>query len=159
MIAQVFLPPQIGFDTIEQARQYGPFAIPDTGILAIQQDLPLQVVADCPFMTLDIGTARLRRCFPGTYTVYCSLPTATAILSPTRTGIETDTAIPFAVQLAAAPVVGSGVLKGQHGGHFGLYKKAFAQVARRVGVELAGQREQQPGNERGFFHLLRLKRG
>ena len=56
-----------------------PFAIPDTGALAIQQDLPLQVVADCPFMTLDIGTARLRRCFPGTYTVhYCNDGTVAA---------------------------------------------------------------------------------
>lgn len=50
-----------------------PVAIPDTGSLAVVQDFPIQVVADCPFMTLDIATPALRRCFSNNYSVhYCN---------------------------------------------------------------------------------------
>jgi len=53
--------------------------IPDTGTLTINQDFPIQVLADCPFMTVDIGTPVLRRCFASTYSVhYCNEGTITA---------------------------------------------------------------------------------
>jgi len=54
-------------------------AIPDTGTLALTQDLPIQIVAECPFMTLDIATPLLRRCFSNTYRVhYCNNGTIAA---------------------------------------------------------------------------------
>ena len=56
-----------------------PIAIPDTGTISIVQDLPVQVLEDCPFMTLDIATPFLRRCFQNTYTVnYCNQGTIAA---------------------------------------------------------------------------------
>ncbi len=67
-----------------------PIAIPDTGNLAVVQDLSIQIVADCALMTMDIATSALRRCFSGTYSIhYCneapSLPTVpTYKLSLTR---------------------------------------------------------------------------
>ncbi len=56
-----------------------PVAIPDTGSLALVQDLPIQIVADCPFMTIDIATPALRRCFSNNYSVhYCNNGTIAA---------------------------------------------------------------------------------
>lgn len=56
-----------------------PIAFPDTGSLTVVQDIPVQIVADCPFMVLDIGTPALRRCGNSYYIVhYCNLGTVTA---------------------------------------------------------------------------------
>ncbi len=42
-------------------------------------DFPAQVIADCPYMTVDISAPFLRRCFDNTYFVhYCNNGTATA---------------------------------------------------------------------------------
>lgn len=47
-----------------------PVGIPDTGSTEIQQDFSIQALVDCPFMTIDLSTPLLRRCFENTYTVY-----------------------------------------------------------------------------------------
>ncbi len=45
----------------------------------IQVDFPVQKIASCPFMTVDISTPFLRRCFSNTYVVrYCNSGTDTA---------------------------------------------------------------------------------
>lgn len=39
----------------------------------ITQDFPVQLKEECPVLTIDVGTPRLRRCFTNTYTVnYCN---------------------------------------------------------------------------------------
>ncbi len=54
-------------------------AIPDTGSVAVVQDFPIQILEECPFMSLDISTPILRRCFQNQYTVnYCNEGTIAA---------------------------------------------------------------------------------
>jgi len=49
------------------------------GIDTIQVDFPVQRISTCPFMTVDISTPFLRRCFQNTYVVkYCNSGTDTA---------------------------------------------------------------------------------
>ncbi len=48
-------------------------AVPDTGSITVVQDFPIQVLEECPFMTVDIATPILRRCMTNYYTVnYCN---------------------------------------------------------------------------------------
>jgi len=47
-----------------------PVTVPDTVATAVQQDFPIQALADCPAMTIALSTPLLRRCFENTYTVY-----------------------------------------------------------------------------------------
>lgn len=43
-------------------------------------DFPMQPLFDCPYLTLDISTPFLRRCFDNTYTIsYCNLGTTTSL--------------------------------------------------------------------------------
>lgn len=51
---------------------------PDTGMVQTA-DFPLQAISDCPLMTVDLATPRLRRCFQNLVVVnYCNLGTAVA---------------------------------------------------------------------------------
>lgn len=51
---------------------------PDTGMVQTA-DFPMQAIADCPVMTVDLVTPRLRRCFENQVQVnYCNLGTAIA---------------------------------------------------------------------------------
>ena len=46
---------------------------------SVEQNLPIRMVVECPYLEVDIGTPRLRRCFENTYTVgYCNSGTASA---------------------------------------------------------------------------------
>jgi uncharacterized repeat protein (TIGR01451 family) len=56
-----------------------PISVLDTGIVSLTQDLPIQSLVDCPFMTIDIATPVLRRCFANNYSVhYCNEGTVAA---------------------------------------------------------------------------------
>lgn len=54
-------------------------SVPDTGLLLIHQNFSVDALVACPLMSVELSTARLRRCFPNTYYVhYCNDGTATA---------------------------------------------------------------------------------
>ena len=57
------------------------FQVPDS-IDTVSTSSPVQPLADCPFMTVDLSAPFLRRCFPNTYSVhYCNNGPVTALAS------------------------------------------------------------------------------
>jgi uncharacterized repeat protein (TIGR01451 family) len=53
--------------------------MPDTVNYTMTLNVPVQLLADCPLMTIEAGALGLRRCFPNPYVVrYCNAGTATA---------------------------------------------------------------------------------
>jgi hypothetical protein len=55
------------------------FNFVDTISAIVHLDIPLKKVLDCPALSIQLSTPRLRRCFPSTYTVrYCNNGTADA---------------------------------------------------------------------------------
>ncbi|NNF01468.1 MAG: T9SS type A sorting domain-containing protein [Bacteroidia bacterium] len=99
------------FDTIVQS-----------GLDSIIFDFPLSAKVNCPYLTVDISTARLRRCFDNNYVVqYCNNGTQTAINAYVTVSLDTlltynSSSLPFSNQKGNAfkfPV--GNVLAGQCG--------------------------------------------
>ena len=55
------------------------YSITMDGMNSVSQDIPIQPTVSCPFMSVDISTPFLRRCFENNYTIsYCNSGTTTA---------------------------------------------------------------------------------
>lgn len=75
------------------------FQVPDS-IATVSTISPVQPLADCPLMTVDLSTPFLRRCFPNTYSVhYCNngtLADSAAVMIILDPGLDSVSAsIPF----------------------------------------------------------------
>ncbi|MEI6412524.1 MAG: hypothetical protein WCR52_24240, partial [Bacteroidota bacterium] len=81
-----------------------PVSFLDTAQTTVTQDLAIQRVVECPFMTVDIATPVLRRCFNTQYVVqYCNAGTVTA--ENARVDVVLDPLFTF--QSASIPVTQS----------------------------------------------------